>query len=243
MRAVILAAGAATRLRPLTDETPKCLLPVDGVPILRRAVAVLLETGVTELVIVTGFHAEKIRAAMTSWFPDVKVTWINNDEWATTNNSVSLLMTQPVVEGEPFLMMDADIVFDRGVVDALLRSPHGDVLALRAGHVANEEIKVLLDDRGRVLEIGKHLDPVKAAGESIGIERFSVEGGRAMFRHLVDRVRGKGLVNEWYEASWQQWIEQGGALYAADVGDAYCAEIDTAEDLAHVSQALAARRT
>ncbi len=242
MKAIILAAGAATRLRPLTNETPKCLLPVAGVPMLRRALAELGAAGLDELVIVTGFHAEKIREAIASWAPGLRVEWIHNAEWATTNNSVSLLLAEPAVAGQAFVMLDSDIVFERGVVDALLASPHGDALALRPGVMGIEEIKVELDTSGRVREIGKTMDPARAAGESIGIEKFSATGGRGMFAELTDRVRTRGLVNEWYEASWQQWFEKGGVMHAVDVGAHYCAEIDTAEDLEAVGRALQARR-
>jgi choline kinase len=241
--AVILAAGAATRLRPLTNETPKCLLDVAGVPILRRAIDNLLAAGVRELVMVTGFHAEKLQAAVQRWFPALPVTWLHNEVWATTNNSASLLLARRAVEDRDFVLLDSDIVFERGVLDALLASPHGDALALREGAVGAEEIKVELDAAGRVRVIGKTMPPELAAGESIGIERFSPAGAREMFAHLAQRVEAKGLVNEWYEASWQQWFDAGGAMYAVGVGDAYCAEIDTVEDLEAVGRALAARAT
>jgi choline kinase len=241
MKAILLAAGAATRLRPLTNETPKCLLEVAGVPMLQRALRNLQASGVEELVLVTGFHAEKIQAAVRAWAPSLKVTWIHNGEWATTNNSVSLLMAREAASGQPFLLLDSDIVFERGVVDALIASPHGDALALRPGKMGAEEIKVELDARGRVVLIGKAFAPERAAGESIGIEKFSAAGGFGMFEELEDRVATQGLVNEWYEASWQQWFDKGGVMHAVDVGAHYCAEIDTAEDLEAVGRALAAR--
>jgi choline kinase len=241
MKAILLAAGAATRLRPLTNETPKCLLEVAGVPMLQRALANLQASGIEELVIVTGFHAEKIQAAVREWAPSLKVTWIHNAEWATTNNSVSLLMARDAVDGKPFVLLDSDIVFERGVVDALLASPHTDALALRPGKMGAEEIKVELDAQGRVVLIGKAFAPERAAGESIGIEKFSAQGGFGMFEELEDRVSTQGLVNEWYEASWQQWFDKGGVMHAVDVGACYCAEIDTVEDLEAVGRALEAR--
>lgn len=241
MKAILLAAGAATRLRPLTNETPKCLLEVAGVPMLRRALTNLAASGIEELVIVTGFHAEKIQAAVREWAPSLKVTWIHNAEWATTNNSVSLLMAREAVQGQPFVLLDSDIVFERGVVDALLASPHPDALALRPGKMGAEEIKVELDAHGRVILIGKAFAPERAAGESIGIEKFSAQGGFGMFEELEDRVSTQGLVNEWYEASWQQWFDRGGVMHAVDVGAYYCAEIDTVEDLEAVGRALEAR--
>jgi choline kinase len=241
MKTVLLAAGAATRLRPLTEHTPKCLLDVAGRSILARALANLVAAGLDDVVIVTGFQAEKIRAAVATGFPGLRVTWVHNAEWATTNNSVSLLLAAPAVAAQPFVLLDSDIVFEPGVLGAVLGAPHGDCLALRTGHVGAEEIKVETDARGRVRAIGKQVPVERAAGESVGIERFSAAGGAAMFAHLEGRVRGRGLAHEWYEASWQEWIEHGGELWAVPVPEHFCAEIDTVEDLESVGLEIARR--
>lgn len=240
-RTVILAAGAATRLRPLTNATPKALLPVAGVPMLERSIRHLEALGCDDLVIVTGFSADTLRAAVGTWATGATITWVHNDAWATTNNSVSLWLSRPHVDGRPFLLLDSDLVYERGVLEVLLRSPHTDALALREGVMGAEEIKVETDARGRVTAIGKHLRPEAAAGESVGIERFSAAGGAAMFGHLDRRVRARGLVNEWYEASWQDWIHAGGEIHAVPVAPHFCAEVDTIADLELVSERLAAR--
>ena len=60
MKAVILAAGIASRLRPLTDTTPKCLLKVGERCLLQRAFDALLQNGFREFVIVTGYRQQQI---------------------------------------------------------------------------------------------------------------------------------------------------------------------------------------
>jgi len=238
VKAVLLAAGAATRLRPLTDDTPKCLLLVAGVPILRREVDHLFSIGVTELVVVTGFQHEKIRNALADWLPATPVRFLHNHVWATTNNSYSLLLARPEVDGRDFLLLDGDIVFDRAVLERLLAGPPA-ALALRpARNLGAEEIKVEIDAEARVLAIGKHVPAERAAGESIGIERFSAAASTALYANLHERVHEHGLVNEWYEASFQQMIDRGTGLWAVSVESAFCAEIDTAEDLAATEEAL-----
>ncbi|MBI5502293.1 MAG: phosphocholine cytidylyltransferase family protein [Deltaproteobacteria bacterium] len=243
MKAVLLAAGMATRLRPLTDDLPKCLLSVAGVPILRRAMDTLLGCGIGEFALVTGFLEGKIRAAVGGWYPGLRVAWFTNHDYATTQNGPSLLAARPALDGREFLMLDADIVFDRGVIDAVLGAPWPNCLALRrAADLGEEEIKVELDERGRVLRIDKPVPVARAAGESIGIERFSAEGSRVLFATLHERVVGRGLGNEWYEKSFEQMIERGEAeIHVVDVTGHYCAEIDTAEDLAAADRVLRGR--
>jgi choline kinase len=243
MKAVILAAGTATRLRPLTETVPKCLLPVGDVPILRRGLDQLAALGVDGAVIVTGYRGAQIAAAVAAWQPAIGVELIANREYATTNNGYSTLVARPAVDGDDFLLLDADIVCDPEVIGAVLDSAHGDCLALRpSDSLGAEEMKVVLDEAGRVRRCSKEADPRQAAGESIGINRFSPAASARFFATLEERVVRRGLVHEWNDSAVQQMIdEQGYELWPVDVGAWYCAEIDTPQDLAEVDRQVRQR--
>jgi choline kinase len=92
-----------------------------------------------------------------------------------------------------------------------------------------------------VLAIGKHVPVRSAMGESVGIELFSASSSKKLFAALHDRVREQGLVNEYYEASFQQIIDQGATLYGVDIGSMYATEIDTIDDLKAANARLAQR--
>ncbi|HET6612604.1 MAG TPA: phosphocholine cytidylyltransferase family protein [Kofleriaceae bacterium] len=234
MRAVILTAGGATRLRPLTELTPKCLLPVAGRQILRRAVDTLLSVGMTELVVVTGYRAGQVRRALESWFPGLAVTFVDNPAWARTNNADSLYLAGPATCGEPFLLLDGDIVFHAETVRQLL--DHGQTcLALRAvGDIGLEEVKVRAGAGGRIDAIGKDVPVPEACGESVGIELFTAEDGARLFAVLGERIVARGQIGEYYEAAFQEMLDSGTVMTAVamnhDAG-AYAMEIDTARDL------------
>jgi choline kinase len=140
MKAVILAAGCATRLRPYSDDTPKTLLPVGGVPILRRTITNLLRVGFDQFVIGTGYLEHMVREAVGTWFPGLDVTYVINREYASTNNAYSLLLTREHVEHSGFILLDGDVVFDVSVVEELVeRGP--DCLAVRSvGEIGREEV-------------------------------------------------------------------------------------------------------
>jgi choline kinase len=241
MKAVILAAGCATRLRPHSDDTPKTLLPVGGVPILRRTITSLLRCGFDQFVIGTGYLEHMVREAVSSWFPTLDVTYVTNSDFRSTNNAYSLLLCRPHVERDGFILLDGDVVFDVEVIEELaLRGP--DCLAVRSvGEIGLEEVKVTADNEDRVLAIGKHVPVRSAMGESVGIEWFSAASSRRLFAALHDRVIGQGLVNEYYEASFQQILDEGTILYGVDIGSMYATEIDTIDDLMAANARLAAR--
>lgn len=236
MKAVILAAGSATRLRPLTEHLPKCLLEVAGRPILRRLLDHLAALGVTEVTIVLGYLGSKIRDAVQQWSPEIRVNFVDNAEYASTNNGYSTLLAGPAASGHEFVLLDADIVCEREVIARVLRHEIPDCLGVRpSDSLGVEEMKIVLDDKGRVRECAKTVDPKTAIGESIGINRFSPAASTRFFAALEERVRGKGLVNEYNDSAVQQMIDdQNYELWPVDLGTLYCAEIDTPADLAEV---------
>jgi choline kinase len=236
VKAVILAAGSATRLRPLTEHTPKCLLEVAGRPILRRLLDHLSALGITEVTIVLGYLGSKIREAVASWSPSIPVRFVDNAEYASTNNGYSTLLAADAASGHEFVLLDADIVCEREVIARVLRNAIPDCLGVRPSKTLGvEEMKIVLDDHGRVRDCAKTVDPKSAIGESIGINRFSASASTRFFAALHDRVRVKGLVNEYNDSAVMQMIEtQGYELWPVDLGTLYCAEIDTPADLAEV---------
>jgi len=241
MKAVILAAGCATRLRPYSDDTPKTLLPVGGVPILRRTITSLMRCGFDQFVIGTGYLEHMVRDAMASWFPGLDVSYVTNKDFRSTNNAYSLLLCRPHVEPDGFILLDGDVVFDGEVVDELVaRGP--DCLAVRSvGSIGLEEVKVMADNEDRVLAIGKHVPVRSAMGESVGIELFSAASSKRLFGALHHRVFERGGLNEWYESSFQHIIDDGTTLYGVDIGSMYATEIDTVEDLVAANARLAQR--
>lgn len=240
MKAVVLAAGCATRLRPHTADTPKTLLAAGGVPILRRTITSFLRCGFDQFVIGTGYLEHKVQAAVAHWFPGLDVTFVSNPDFRTTNNGYSLSLLAPHVQDDAFILIDGDVVFDIAVIERLLE--HGpDCLAVRSvGDIGLEEVKVTADAQDRVLAIGKHVPVRGAMGESVGIELFSASTSRMLFAALEERMR-KGLVNEYYEAAFQQIIDEGAILHGIDIGSKYAAEIDTIDDLRAANAVLLAR--
>ena len=241
MKAVILAAGCATRLRPHSDDTPKTLLPVGGVPILRRAITSILRCGFDQFVIGTGYLEHMVRESVTSWVPSLDVVFVSNPDFRATNTAYSLLLAREHVENDGFILLDGDVVFDLSVIEELVeRGP--DCLAVRSvGEIGLEEVKVSADASDRCLEIGKHIPVRSAMGESVGIELFSAATSKKLFAALHSRVREQNLVNEYYEASFQQIIDEGASLYGVDIGSKFAMEIDTIDDLMGANARLSQR--
>jgi len=241
MKVVILAAGSGSRLRPLTDHTPKCLLTVGGKTILGRMLENLQANGLQEIIIVTGYLEEQIRTFTAENFPELDIRFINNDRFDTTNNIFSLYLAKDAVGDQPMLMMDSDIVFDHRILLELLQSGYENCLALQRHPLGSEEIKVLADERGWVLEISKEVKPDIALGESIGIELFGNPMRAELFRVLDRMVNQERKVDIFYEAAFQELIDRGFGLHVVDITRYFCTEIDTPDDLRKAGEIIMSR--
>jgi choline kinase len=231
MKAVILAAGIASRLRPLTNNTPKCLLKVGSKSILELTIENLVTNGIFDIIVVTGFLDHMIKDFLNSRFPGLNIQFCHNELFESTNNIYSLWLAKDALGSDDMLLMDSDIVFDGRIIAKLRESGLKNCLALKRHDVSDEEIKVLADINGRILDISKEVNPGEAAGESIGIELFSNRLVPELFRVIDRKVNAEKKVNIFYEVAFQELINENHDIFIVDVTDFFCMEIDTAEDL------------
>lgn len=167
-------------------------------------------------------------------------TFIYNDKYESTNNIYSLWLTRPYTEGEEVLLLDSDIVFDPQIVEKLLRSDKADVLALNRHELGAEEIKVIVDNEQKVVEISKVCSIPDAIGESIGIEKMSAAYTQALFRELEMMILSEGLDNIFYERAFERLIPQGYSFYVMDTTEFFSAELDTVEDFQQAQKLIPA---
>ena len=239
MIGVILAAGMAKRLRPLTDERPKCLLKVGERTLLQRTVDAMLAAGISELVVVTGYRANMIRDFLTETYPSLNIHFIDNPDYAHNNNIFSLWLTRPYVDGRDFLLMDSDILCDPAILPEVI-SAEGSALALNRHELGEEEMKIVADAHGRIIEISKTCSPSEAAGESVGIEKMTADYSTALFRELEKMIVDEGLIDIFYERAFERLIPQGHTFRIVDTTRFFSIELDTPEDFENAQRLIPA---
>ena len=184
VKAIILAAGTASRLRPLTSDRPKCLLKIGERTLLERSMDALIAAGVSEFCIVTGYLHNLIEDFVSNRYPGLKVTFIHNEVYDSTNNIYSLYLARPVAEGSEVLLLDSDLVYDPEIARLVVAAPDDNVLTLIRHDLGEEEMKVVTDAQGQITEISKTCSPAQAAGESLGIEKMGPAYTRALYKEL-----------------------------------------------------------
>ena len=237
MTGVILAAGMAKRLRPLTDHKPKCLLKVGERTLLERTVDAMHQTGITEFVVVTGYCADQIRDFLTSHFSLFTFYFIHNADYEHNNNIYSLWLAMRHVRGQEVLLMDSDILCDPAAVSAIASQPEA-ALAVNRHELGEEEMKVVVDAECRITEISKTCNPADAMGESVGIEHITPAYGEALAAELDLMIEREGLIDIFYERAFERLIPQGHTFRVVDTTDFFSYELDTPDDFRRAQELM-----
>ncbi|OGG51603.1 hypothetical protein A2704_04550 [Candidatus Kaiserbacteria bacterium RIFCSPHIGHO2_01_FULL_54_36b] len=233
-KAIILAAGIGSRLRPITERKPKCLVEVGGKPMLGYSIDALIAHGIEDIVIVTGYLSDSVQRYCAETYPGRSFTFVDNSDFDTTNNLYSLYLTRKHLTGDT-LVMNGDLVFDASVI-AKLKAVRTSAVAVDVGRYMEESMKVVVKG-GFVTSISKKIPPHLAYGCSIDVYKFVKKDVKELVRELESTIK-RGSLNEWTEAALDRLFSKG-AIQAKPVaiGRARWAEIDNLDDL-HAAEAL-----
>jgi len=240
MIGVILAAGMAKRLRPLTDTKPKCLLKVGERTLLERTVRAMQQAGITEFVVVTGYRADQIvdfLETLNAKLPTPTFHFLHNADYEHNNNIYSLWMAGEYVRGKEFLLMDSDILCDPAAVARIAHEPES-ALALNRHECGEEEIKVIVDANGHITEISKVCSIKDAIGESVGIEKMTADYSEALYKELDQMILKEGLIDVFYERCFERLIPQGHTFKVVDTTSYFSYELDTPEDFERAKELM-----
>lgn len=237
-RALILAAGQGSRLRPLTDDRPKALVPLLGRPLVEHQIAVLLAEGIDEVRIVTGYRGEMLAA--------LGLPTVRNEAFATSNMVSSMMAAADVFADERDLIVSyGDIVYRRDNLRRVLAT-EGDIAVMvdlawrelweaRFADPLDDAETLKLDAEGSIAEIGrrpKSYDEIE--GQYTGLFRIAGKRVRALaefHRALTDEHAGCPVASLDMTSFLQLLIDAGWAVKPAFVHGGWL-EVDSTDDLA-----------
>ena len=224
-RAVLLAAGRGTRLGSLSEQTPKCLLPVNGRALLDHQLDALSAAGIDDITIVAGFAAHAVQRHVAG-----RCRVLVNDDYATTNSITSLFLACPHLRGHAFLVQNADVLYAKALIERFLESPHENAClvdpmrAFRAG-----EYHVELEN-GRIVRYATSVPAERSAGESAQLVRIGERDSAAFFDRLAQVIRAGGtggFPNQAYDV-----LMRGDGLWPVFTAGLPWWEVDTPEEYA-----------
>lgn len=238
MRAIILAAGEGSRFGKYTKGRPKCLLEIGGVSILERQIRTFQRSGISDIVVVKGFAAEKIRLK--------GVRYYIVDEYRY-NMVYTLFWAEPEVHGDVIISY-ADILFEDSVLQTLLKAPPYDIAVVvdtlweeyyreRFAKPFEKAESLICGADGRILDIGES-HPADVQAQYIGLIKLS-DNGSKVFRQTYHRAKARYWGKPWQRGRifqkvymtdfLQALIDAGNPVYAVPIQHGWL-EFDSATD-------------
>ena len=235
MQAVILAAGQGTRLRPLTDHRPKCLVEVQGKPMLQYQLEALSAAGVRECIMVVGHRAQQVRTYFGRSFRGVSITYVENEIYDRTNNIYSLWLARDRVTDD-MLLLEGDLIYEPELIIDLLDLPGQDAAVVDTFQPFMNG--TVIPARGQTAEsmVLKRDQPLgfdyRNALKTVNMYRFSRQTVSKLMPALGKYV-AEGLTDNYYEMVIAEAVTDGSIrLDVLRTGLRDWAEVDTPEDLA-----------
>lgn len=240
MKAIIVAAGPSSRLLPITDHKPKCLLDISDMTIMQRMLQALRDCGISDITVVRGYMGRLIN------YPDIK--YYENTNYVNNNILKSLFYAEAEMNGE-FIFSYSDILYDRNVVQKLIDSPGDASIVMDTDWLSHyegrdqhpvAEAELVVVKGSRVTMIGKDIVlPDEAYGEFIGLTKFSQRGTEILketYHDVLEKAAGgrfqrAASIDKAYLTDMvQELIDRGYVVRSVDIRGGW-QEIDTSQDL------------
>lgn len=202
-KAIILAAGIGSRLGQFTEHAPKCLVPINGVPILNNMLTHLSDAGVEETVIVVGHLKEKIYDVVGNSFNGMKMSYIESDRYTTTNNIYSLWLAREHLN-EDIILLESDVFFERLLLAHMFADGNRNVAAVARHQSWMSGTVVSLDREGNIQALleTRHQGPqfdYSRVFKTLNIYILRRDFLRDQFVPRLETFINAGDVNQYYE--------------------------------------------
>ncbi len=234
MRAIILAAGIGSRLTPQTNEKPKTLVEVNGIPMLGYIIKALWENAIIDIVICVGYKAEQIFNYCQNSWPQINFTFVENKDFLSTNNMYSLYLAKKFLD-QDILLMNADLVFDKEIITGLKEMPMTSV-AVDKGNYLEESMKVVVEKKV-IKNISKTITPEVSYGCSIDIYKIVEKDLQIIKDELQRIIEVRGDRRSWTEVMLNNLFSSSQLIAQPyDIGNSRWFEIDNFDDLSEAEK-------
>jgi len=203
MQAIILAAGMGKRLGEYTKDNTKCMVPVNGTPLIDRTLGQLSKLGLNRVVIVVGYEGKKLMDYLGTERDGLKIEYVNNPIYDKTNNIYSLALAKEQLQEDDTLLIESDLIFDDGMFGLLLDNPFPNLALVAKYETWMDGTMVKIDRENNIVNFvtkaAFNYDEVGSYYKTVNIYKFSKEFSRTKYVPFLDAYSKAVGNNEYYE--------------------------------------------
>jgi choline kinase len=191
---IILAAGIGSRLKPITDDIPKCMVPVNNVPLIHRIVSQLRKhSEVRSINIVLGYKSENVKECLK----DLNINFILNPDFGSTNNMYSFYLAVKNIHNlDDVIIVNADCIYEDEIIEIAINSNNSCIMADE--YYFNDESMKIEIENGFVKGISKSYSKTNSTFTSIDFYKLKNDSINLLF-HIVNEIIESGDLNCWTE--------------------------------------------
>ncbi len=234
--AVLLAAGMGNRLRPFTDNKPKCMVEIAGKPLLAHTMNALEKSGFNKLVVVTGYKSEILKNYIEDYPNSLEIKFVHNESYSSTNNIYSLWLAANELNCG-FTLIESDLIMESDILEKFT-NPNRIALDiynpdLHSGTTAS----VCNDGYLKNLYLKNSTYPEKEElFKTVNIYSLCFQSGKKLL-HEIDQIIKRGDVNSFYELAIIELMKRNEiTLKMVNFNTVWWDEIDTPDDLERVDR-------
>ncbi len=203
MQAIILAAGMGKRLGEYTKNNTKCMVPVNGTPLIDRALSQLSRLSLNRVVIVVGYEGKKLMGYLGTEYHGLKIEYVNNPVYDKTNNIYSLALAKDKLQEDDTLLIESDLIFDDGMLSLLIDNPQPNLALVAKYESWMDGTMVRIDGDNNIVNfIPKAAFRYSDTGsyyKTVNIYKFSKEFSQTKYVPFLEAYTKSVGNNEYYE--------------------------------------------
>lgn len=237
MQALMLAAGMGKRLGKLTGENTKCMLEVAGEKLIDRAIEAVELAGITKMVIVVGYKGDNLVNYINENYKDSKISFefINNKDYATSNNIYSFYMAKEYLEKDDTILMESDLIYEKELVSKLVNDCHENIAAVAKYKSWMDGTCVTLDDSGNILQFIEKANLDFDSGidyyKTVNIYKFTKDFCKNIYIPFLESYMKAYGLNSYYETVLKVISHLSNSnIYGYEIGNMAWYEIDDIQD-------------
>lgn len=203
MQAIILAAGMGKRLKELTSNATKCMVEVNGVTMIERALSQLDALNLERIVLVVGYEGKKLMDYIGTLDIKTQVEYVDNDVYYKTNNIYSLYLAKDYLLQDDTLLLESDIIFESAILQRLLNNPYPSLALVAKYESWMDGTVVTLDEEDNIIRfLGKKdfkFSDISEYYKTVNIYKFSKEFSASHYVPFLEAYCKALGNNEYYE--------------------------------------------
>lgn len=204
MQAIILAAGMGKRLKHLTENNTKCMVKVNGITMIERALMILDRKGLSRIVIVVGYEGQRLIDFIQTLNINTPIVFVWNKDYDRTNNIYSLSLAKDYLRMEHTLLLESDLVFEEDIIDDLMADERPSLAVVDKYESWMDGSCMVVDTEDRIIDFipGKYLDFYEKEKyyKTVNIYKFSKDFSSNIYVPFLEAYEKAMGENEYYES-------------------------------------------